>query len=69
MLLQEMKHHSIVQLADVFGDAEYVHLVTDLCKGGELFDMATLPRWREMRYKLHPCVVSSKYNQQQDTAD
>eukprot|EP00571_Detonula_confervacea_P010870 CAMPEP_0172300668 /NCGR_PEP_ID=MMETSP1058-20130122/2695_1 /TAXON_ID=83371 /ORGANISM="Detonula confervacea, Strain CCMP 353" /LENGTH=401 /DNA_ID=CAMNT_0013010505 /DNA_START=78 /DNA_END=1283 /DNA_ORIENTATION=+ len=38
MLLREMKHCSIVQLVDVFEDAEYVHLVTDLCKGGELFD-------------------------------
>ena len=38
MLLHEMKHESIVQLVDVFEDAEYVHLVTDLCSGGELFD-------------------------------
>ena len=38
VLLQEMKHRSIVQLVDVYEDAEYVHLVTDLCEGGELFD-------------------------------
>jgi len=38
MLLHEMKHESAVQLVDVFEDAEYVHLVTDLCSGGELFD-------------------------------
>lgn len=37
-LLLEMKHHSITQLVDVYEDAEYVHLVTDLCTGGELFD-------------------------------
>lgn len=37
-LLREMKHCSIIQLVDVFEDEEYVHLVTDLCKGGELFD-------------------------------
>lgn len=37
-LLQEMKHHNIVQLEDVYEDAEYLHLVTNLCKGGELFD-------------------------------
>eukprot|EP00585_Thalassiosira_rotula_P023846 CAMPEP_0196255038 /NCGR_PEP_ID=MMETSP0913-20130531/55117_1 /TAXON_ID=49265 /ORGANISM="Thalassiosira rotula, Strain GSO102" /LENGTH=429 /DNA_ID=CAMNT_0041542487 /DNA_START=28 /DNA_END=1317 /DNA_ORIENTATION=- len=36
--LKEMKHRSIVHLADVYEDAEYVHLVTDLCEGGELFD-------------------------------
>lgn len=38
MLLHEMKHESILQLVDVFEDAEYVHLVTHLCSGGELFD-------------------------------
>mmetsp|Transcript_30127 Transcript_30127/g.56906 ORF Transcript_30127/g.56906 Transcript_30127/m.56906 type:complete len:386 (+) Transcript_30127:242-1399(+) len=37
-LLREMKHHSVVRLVDVHEDAEYVHLVTDLCEGGELFD-------------------------------
>lgn len=38
MLLKEMKHHNIVRLVDVYEDAEYLHLVTDLFKGGELFD-------------------------------
>lgn len=38
MLLQEMKHRGFVQLADVHEDEEYVHLVTELCRGGELFD-------------------------------
>mmetsp|Transcript_22889 Transcript_22889/g.34848 ORF Transcript_22889/g.34848 Transcript_22889/m.34848 type:complete len:403 (-) Transcript_22889:68-1276(-) len=38
MLLRKMKHHSVVRLVDVHEDAEYVHLVTDLCEGGELFD-------------------------------
>mmetsp|Transcript_1073 Transcript_1073/g.2142 ORF Transcript_1073/g.2142 Transcript_1073/m.2142 type:complete len:392 (-) Transcript_1073:156-1331(-) len=38
ILLREMKHPSIVQLVDVYEDADYVHLVTDLCTGGELFD-------------------------------
>lgn len=37
--LLEMKNHpSITQLVDVFEDAEYVHIVTDLCTGGELYD-------------------------------
>ena len=38
LLLREMKHQCIVQSVDVFEDADYVHLVTDLCSGGELFD-------------------------------
>jgi serine/threonine protein kinase len=34
-----MKNHpSITQLVDVFEDNEYVHIVTDLCTGGELYD-------------------------------
>ncbi len=37
-LLQEMKHRGFVQLVDVHEDEDYVHLVTDLCRGGELFD-------------------------------
>jgi len=38
ILLQEMNHRSIVQLIDVYEDDDYLHIVTDLCKGGELFD-------------------------------
>jgi len=37
-LLREMKHDNVVELVEVFEDSEYVHLVTDLCEGGELFD-------------------------------
>jgi calcium-dependent protein kinase len=37
-ILKEMKHKSIIQLVDVYEDTEYVHLVTELCQGGELFD-------------------------------
>eukprot|EP01083_Nonionella_stella_P067702 179259_1 len=38
LLLREMRHRSTIRLVDVFEDADYVHLVTDLCEGGELFD-------------------------------
>jgi len=38
MLLQEMNHPSIVELIDVYEDTEYVHIITDLCEGGELFN-------------------------------
>lgn len=38
MLLEEMKYASVIQLRDVFEDEEYLHLVTELCEGGELFD-------------------------------
>jgi len=38
MLLQEINHESILQFVDVFEDENYVHIVTELCQGGELFD-------------------------------
>eukprot|EP00578_Thalassiosira_sp_NH16_P031954 CAMPEP_0181079968 /NCGR_PEP_ID=MMETSP1071-20121207/2313_1 /TAXON_ID=35127 /ORGANISM="Thalassiosira sp., Strain NH16" /LENGTH=425 /DNA_ID=CAMNT_0023161407 /DNA_START=330 /DNA_END=1607 /DNA_ORIENTATION=+ len=37
-LLREMNHRSVLRLVDVFEDVEYVHLVTELYTGGELFD-------------------------------
>lgn len=37
-LLNEMKHRSIIQLVDVYEDEGYVHLITDLCEGSELFN-------------------------------
>ena len=37
-LLQEMRHGHIVPLRDVFEDEDFIHIVTDLCEGGELFD-------------------------------
>jgi len=37
-LLHEMSHDGIIGLRDAFEDAEYLHIVTELCEGGELFD-------------------------------
>jgi calcium-dependent protein kinase len=37
-ILKEVKHPNIIELIDVFEDAKYLHLVTELCTGGELFD-------------------------------
>lgn len=34
----EVNHPNIVGLVDFFEDPKYVHLVTELCTGGELFD-------------------------------
>mmetsp|Transcript_25961 Transcript_25961/g.54696 ORF Transcript_25961/g.54696 Transcript_25961/m.54696 type:complete len:451 (+) Transcript_25961:665-2017(+) len=38
LLLDEMKHENVIELVDVFEDERYLHIVTDLCTGGELFD-------------------------------
>ncbi len=37
-LLQEICHKSIIWLVEVIEDEDYVHLVTELCNGRELFD-------------------------------
>lgn len=37
-LLQAVNHPHIIKLVDVFEDEQYLHIVTDLCTGGELFD-------------------------------
>ena len=37
-ILFSLDHPNIIQLIEVFEDAKYVHLVTEHCSGGELFD-------------------------------
>lgn len=37
-ILQQVKHSNIIKLLDVYEDERYLHLVTELCTGGELFD-------------------------------
>jgi len=37
-ILQEMDHPHIITLKEVHEDTKYLHLVTKLCTGGELFD-------------------------------
>jgi len=36
-LLQEINHQNVIKLVDFFEDEDYIHLVTELCHGGELF--------------------------------
>jgi calcium-dependent protein kinase len=37
-ILREVDHPNIIRLKDVFEDQKYLHLITELCTGGELFD-------------------------------
>ncbi|EQC29453.1 CAMK/CDPK protein kinase [Saprolegnia diclina VS20] len=37
-ILRSVSHPNIIKLFDVFEDARHLHLVTELCTGGELFD-------------------------------
>jgi serine/threonine protein kinase len=40
-LLIELDHPNIIKLHQVFEDERYMHLVTDVCYGGDLFDRIT----------------------------
>jgi len=37
-ILKEVKHPNIIRLVEVYEDERYLHLITELCTGGELFD-------------------------------
>jgi len=37
-ILKEVKHPNIIELVEVYEDQRYLHLITELCTGGELFD-------------------------------
>jgi len=37
-ILKEVTHPNIINLHEVYEDEKYLHLVTELCTGGELFD-------------------------------
>lgn len=37
-ILKEMDHPNIIKLVSIHEDKKYLHLITELCEGGELFD-------------------------------
>lgn len=37
-ILKEVDHPNIIKLVEIHEDAKYLHLITELCTGGELFD-------------------------------
>jgi len=37
-LVQRVSHHSVVSVVDVIQDREYIHIVMEECRGGDLFD-------------------------------
>jgi serine/threonine protein kinase len=49
--LQMVRHPFIIRLEDVYEDAQHVHLVTELCTGGELYDkVVALARTRQKHF-------------------
>jgi hypothetical protein len=42
-LLTALNHPSIIQIYDTFEDDKYLHMVVEICKGGELYDYIVKP--------------------------
>jgi len=40
-ILKQLDHPNIVKIFDFYDDDDYMYIVTELCSGGELFDMIT----------------------------
>jgi len=38
MILQLVDHPNVLKLFEYFEDNKFIYLVTELCRGGELFD-------------------------------
>ena len=38
-ILQQTSHPNIIKLIDVMQDGEYIHLIMEQCRGGDLFDL------------------------------
>ena len=38
-ILKKLDHPNIIKLYEIFEDASRYYLITELCKGGELFDL------------------------------
>ena len=51
-LLSSMNHPSIIRLVDVYEDMYHVHIITELCSGGELFD--------RIQQRYTSCAATSK---------
>lgn len=47
-MLRFVDHPNIIKLYEVYEDEKYIHIVTELCTGGDLFDhLVRLPRCTE----------------------
>ena len=57
-LLQQVNHRNVVRVVDVVQDREYIHIVMEQCKGGDLFDMTVDGKVRLGEGKIRTIVTS-----------
>lgn len=59
-ILTRLRHRHIVCVADVVQDAEFIHIVMEQCKGGDLFDLTHATRLGEGRIRgIVACLVDA----------
>lgn len=61
-ILKQVNHPNIIKLYQVFEDSRNLHLVTELCTGGELFDrIIDRGHYTEADAAVLVCFYSMKY--------
>ena len=50
-LLQSIRHKNIIRVTDVIQDGEYIHIIMEQCKGGDLFDITVDKKLSERRVR------------------
>ena len=53
--MSAFNHHAIVAIYEVVCDTQYIHLVMELCRGGELFDLIYHEKTISEEYALN-CI-------------
>ena len=51
--MQTLDHPNVLKLYEYFEDSKNVYLITELCKGGELFDMIVQKEFFTEREACH----------------
>ena len=54
-ILKNLDHPNIVWLYEVFEDNDFIYLITELCTGGELFDV--ILEWKHFDEKSAASII------------
>lgn len=57
-LLQKVNHRNVVRVEDVVQDREYMHIVMEQCRGGDLFDMTVDGKIRLSEGRIRTIIAS-----------
>jgi len=54
-LLTALNHPSIIKIYDTYEDDKFLHMVVEICKGGELYDYIVKPKNKKNRNEMLNC--------------